>query len=136
MYTLAKISRPGFELKTEHIEIVRKILENEICSMCTLQKEGSVEHEGLTVNKNYYNELIDNTNSLYEQHDGYKTITKNNLEKLKIVDKAMVYELLTTSCGAEYWFEHKEEENSDDYMKQYEEDIEEYTNLIKEGINA
>lgn len=116
MYILTKMSKPGFDLKTESIGIVRDILENGICSMCTLKKEDSVEYEGLTVNKSYYNQLIDDTNKLYEEQDGYKTISKKNKEKLKEVDLAMVYELLNTSCGAEYWFEHERDESSDEIL--------------------
>ncbi len=133
MYKLTKMSSPGFELETSHISVIKKMLQNEICSMCTLEKEGQEEIDGLTINKEYYNELINNSNKLFEQHKGYRTITKENSEKLKIIDSAIVYELLSTSCGAEYWFEeHKEDENGEDYMKQLNEDLEEYDNLVKE----
>lgn len=33
-YNLIKLSKPGFDLKTEHIENVRKILSLYVCNMC------------------------------------------------------------------------------------------------------
>ena len=34
MYNLIKLSSPGFDLHTEHLEVVRDILDTYVCGMC------------------------------------------------------------------------------------------------------
>ena len=72
-YTLIKLSSPDFDLNTEHIHIVRDVLNMYVCDLC------KVYHE--------------------DEPDEWP----ENYEDLPVEEQ--VYDLLATSCGAEFMLE-------------------------------
>lgn len=111
--------------------------------MCKVKDENYPDYEqkGLTVESDFYENLLINREKLYIKSEKYNTVMlpKENEEKLDIINGLIVEVLLYTSCGAEYWLEVKRddmtaEEAKEEYFKQQKEDMVEYQKMIKEGI--
>jgi len=94
MFVLDKMSMPGWEFKTEHIEQVFWLLDQCVCSSCKMTKLEYTSHEGeYEVDENYEEDINPFTFQDFkpETYDQWSTLEK-------------VEWLMGTACGCEFNF--------------------------------
>jgi hypothetical protein len=93
MLILEKMSVPGWEFKSDHIEHILEMLEAHVCRMCK-QTEAEYKQATLTVDAEYE-----------DDQDRFKPETYNQYSPIEKINW-----LLETPCGCEFDFYDEEEE--------------------------
>ncbi len=112
-YILDKMSHPGWELKSEHIEHIRWMLEQHVCESC---KWTRADYDKYLETHPYDNEIDEslaqdllkddinpyNFSDFWPEPDVYA----------KLSDQEKINKLLDTACGCEFDFINSEEPDS------------------------
>ena len=107
MWILDKMSMPGWEFKTDHIEKVLWILDQCVCSGCKMTKQEYLAHEGeYTVDE----DIEDDTNPY--TMDDFKPETYDSWSALEKVEW-----LLSTACGCEFDFYDEDERSNISFVE-------------------
>jgi hypothetical protein len=94
VYTLDKLSHPGWELRSEHIEHIFWMLDQHVCTGCKMTKE---EFEASEIEVEDYEELGDDVNPYT-----FTEYRSETYDQWSMLDKVMW--LLGTACGCEFEF--------------------------------
>jgi len=126
-YSLDKLSTPSFTLYSNNISVMVNMMEKAVCNMC---KENTNEYESME----FYYELKKYKENLYTKLDKNTIVLKKeNEDKMDIINRLICGELLSTSCGAEYWLDIASDDISKDiYPEQLKKDFEYYESFIKD----
>lgn len=108
-YILDKMSHPGWELKSDHIEHVRWMLEQHVCDNCKWTRE---DYDAWRLKGDP--EIIDENELLEDGINPYNYCTffpeKEEYKKLPDLEKIKL--LLGTACGCEFDFIDSEDPDS------------------------
>lgn len=99
MFVLDKMSSPGWELRSEHIEHIFDMLDRHVCSGCKMTK---AEYEASNIIVEEYDELGEDINPY--TFTEYRPETYDQWSLLEKVEW-----LLGTACGCEFDFYNEEE---------------------------
>lgn len=104
LFIVNKWSTPGWEFRTDHIEWVRWILEENICSMC---KQTEAEFKANAEEQDWDDNLEEGINpytfaEFFPEHAIYKQLSDR--EKIEL--------LLDTACGCEFGLEEPDDEST------------------------
>lgn len=113
MFILDKVSLPGWELRSEHIQHIRWMLEQHICNQCRWTKQDYDNH--MTA----FPEELEDEDFLREESADMVSKNINPLtfseffpETYKeLSDMEKIDLLLDTACGCEFYFEETESES-------------------------
>lgn len=104
MYILDKVSHPGWELRSEHIQHIRWMLEKHVCPQCKWNKadydkwKRENPSEALAAEEDF--EVVDGMNPYT-----YSDLFPENYADLPDMEKINL--LLDTACGCEFCFEEE-----------------------------
>lgn len=107
MWILDKMSLPGWEFKTEHIDQVLWILDQCVCSSCKMTKQEYINHEGEYI----VDENIGDDMNPFTFND-FKPETYDSWSALEKVEW-----LLDTACGCEFDFYDEDEGSTLTFFK-------------------
>jgi hypothetical protein len=102
MLVLEKMSMPGWEFKTDHIEHIFWLLNQCVCAKCKMTMLEYTNHEGkYTVDENLQEDINPFTSTEFkpETYDSWSLLEK-------------VEWLMGTACGCEFDFYDDEESNN------------------------
>lgn len=108
MYVLDKVSHPGWELRSNHIQHIRWMLEQHVCSKCKWTKEDYDKWR-----RENPEEAISASED-FELPEGMNPYTYNDLRPETYdqwSDLEKVEWLLDTACGCEFYFEEIKNES-------------------------
>ena len=103
-YVLTKASHPGWEMKTDHIEHVRWMLEQHVCDKCKWTREQYLKHGS--------REEFDEFEEADYIEQGTNPYTFNDFfpeNYAELSDQEKINLLMETACGCEYWLDETDE---------------------------
>lgn len=106
MYVLNKVSLPGWELRSKHLQVIRQMLERHVCSQCRWTKADYDKW------KRENPEEAMSADGEFECPEGVNPYTYSDLfpeNYIDLPDMEKIDLLLDTACGCEFMFEDEQD---------------------------